>query len=85
MSSTLNALENTGNQESTRVIIQFKAVGSAPIMKKNDYGISSSQSFQAVVKFLRGQLGLKTGDPLFTYINLSFAPAPDEKIINLFK
>ncbi|KAG9076636.1 hypothetical protein FS749_011553 [Ceratobasidium sp. UAMH 11750] len=85
MSTPLDALEISGKQESTRVIIQFKAVGNAPIMKKNEYGISSSQPFQAIVKFLRGQLGLNPGDPLFTYINLSFAPTPDEKILNLFK
>ncbi|KAG8718929.1 hypothetical protein FRC12_011937 [Ceratobasidium sp. 428] len=85
MSTPLDALEISGKQESTRVLIQFKAVGNAPIMKKNEYGISSSQPFQAIVKFLRGQLGLKSGDPLFTYINLSFAPAPDERISNLFK
>ncbi|KAG8742387.1 hypothetical protein FRC10_001609 [Ceratobasidium sp. 414] len=85
MSTSLDALEISGKQESTRVIIQFKAVGNAPIMKKYEYGVSSSQPLQVVVKFLRSQLGLKPGDPLFTYINLSFALTPDETILNLFK
>ncbi|KAF8138102.1 hypothetical protein K438DRAFT_1996421 [Mycena galopus ATCC 62051] len=29
-------------------------------------------------------LGMKQGDPLFTYINSSFAPAPDEVLGNLY-
>ncbi|QRV90246.1 ubiquitin-like protein ATG12 [Ceratobasidium sp. AG-Ba] len=85
MSTALDALETSGKQPLTKVIIQFKAVGNAPVMRKNDFGISSTQSFRTVIKFLRDQLGLKANDPLFTYINLSFAPTPDENILNLFK
>lgn len=69
------------------------------------YKITASSRFQAVIQFLRKQLGWKTGTPLvsrcaprqefimlfgsfgfeFTYINLAFAPAPDDTVASLFK
>ena len=33
-------------------------------MKNNVFKITGSNKFQAVIVFLRGQLGLKEGDPL---------------------
>ena len=73
-------------------------------MRQNLYKISASNRFQAVIQFLRKELGWKAGDPLvsyfpvlphrtpidlmllkFTYINLAFAPAPDDTVSNLFK
>ncbi|KAL4252189.1 Ubiquitin-like protein ATG12 [Abortiporus biennis] len=47
--------------------------------------ITASNRFQAVIQFLRKELGWKAGDPLFTYINLAFAPAPDDTVSNLYK
>ncbi|CAD6571196.1 MAG: hypothetical protein TREMPRED_000197 [Tremellales sp. Tagirdzhanova-0007] len=58
---------------------------SAPIMKNNVFKVTAGNRFQAVIVFLRSQLGLKQGDPLFTYINAAFAPAPDDTVGNLFK
>lgn len=46
------------------VIVRFKAVGNAPIMKQNFYKITASNRFQAVIQFLRKELGWKQGDPL---------------------
>ena len=54
-------------------------------MKQNFYKITASNRFQAVVAFLRKELGWKTNDALFTYINLSFAPSPDDTVSNLYK
>jgi ubiquitin-like protein ATG12 len=83
------------------VVVRFKAVGNAPIMKQNFYKITASNRFQAVIQFLRKELGWKPGDPLvsyhyflptvfinhnqFTYINLAFSPAPDDTVSNLYK
>ncbi|EDQ99863.1 uncharacterized protein LACBIDRAFT_255963, partial [Laccaria bicolor S238N-H82] len=67
------------------VIVRFKAIGNAPIMKQNFYKITSSNRFQAVIQFLRKELGWQASEPLFTYINLSFSPAPDDTVANLFK
>jgi hypothetical protein len=46
------------------VAIRFKAVGNAPIMKQNFYKITVGNRFQAVIHFLRRQLGWKASDPL---------------------
>jgi hypothetical protein len=46
------------------VIVRFKAVGNAPIMKQNFYKITSSNRFQAVIQFLRKELGWQAGEPL---------------------
>ena len=46
------------------VVVRFKAVGNAPIMKQNFYKITASNRFQAVIQFLRKELGWKQGDPL---------------------
>ncbi|KAG9218945.1 hypothetical protein CCMSSC00406_0000941 [Pleurotus cornucopiae] len=103
----LSALNTYRQRDLTKVPIRFKAVGNAPIMKENMYKITASSRFQAVIQFLRKQLGWKTGTPLvsrcaprqeftmlfgsfgfgfeFTYINLAFAPAPDDTVASLFK
>lgn len=46
------------------VVVRFKAVGNAPIMKQNFYKITAANRFQAVIQFLRKELGWKAGDPL---------------------
>ncbi|KAI4517058.1 APG12-domain-containing protein [Schizophyllum commune] len=81
----LKALETYKKKDPAKVVVRFKAVGNAPIMKQNFYKITSSNRFQAVIQFLRKELGWKAGDPLFTYINLAFSPAPDDTVSNLFK
>ena len=43
---------------------RFKAVGNAPIMKQNLYQINSTYRFQAVIQFLRKELGWPAGDAL---------------------
>ncbi|THH30962.1 hypothetical protein EUX98_g3213 [Antrodiella citrinella] len=81
----LDALETYRKKDPNKVIVRFKAVGNAPIMKTNLYQINASNRFQAVIQFVRRQLQWKAGDPLFTYINLAFAPAPDDTVANLYK
>lgn len=46
------------------MVVRFKAVGNAPIMKQNLYKITASNRFQTVIQFLRKELGWKAGDPL---------------------
>ena len=47
-----------------QVIVRFKGVGNAPIMKQNMYKISAQNRFQAVIQFLRKELGWPAGEPL---------------------
>lgn len=81
----LAALESYKKKDSAKVVVRFKAVGNAPIMKQNFFRVTVSNRFQAVIQFLRKELGWKAGEPLFTYINLAFSPAPDDTISNLYR
>ncbi|OJA20594.1 hypothetical protein AZE42_08554 [Rhizopogon vesiculosus] len=81
----LQALDTYKKKDPFKVIVRFKAVGNAPIMRQNFYKITASNRFQAVIQFLRKELSWKSGDPLFTYINLAFSPAPDDTVSNLYK
>ncbi|KAF9788486.1 APG12-domain-containing protein [Thelephora terrestris] len=85
IAEALNALETYNKKDASKVVVRFKAVGNAPIMRQNFYKITASNRFQAVIQFLRRELGWKAGDPLFTYINLAFSPAPDDTVSNLYK
>ncbi|CAH1762837.1 15993_t:CDS:2 [Entrophospora sp. SA101] len=79
------ALEKFKKPDSSKVVIRFRAIGNAPILKQLNYKINAANKFQAVIKFLRKELNYKTSDPLFVYINSAFSPAPDEIVANLFK
>ncbi|KAM5532116.1 hypothetical protein V8D89_014209 [Ganoderma adspersum] len=85
MQEAQEALDSYKKKDASKVVVRFKAVGNAPIMKQNFYKITASNRFQAVIQFLRKELAWKQGDPLFTYINLAFSPAPDDTVANLFK
>ncbi|KAK0450290.1 APG12-domain-containing protein [Desarmillaria tabescens] len=84
-SEALKALQTYKKKDGEKVIVRFKAVGNAPIMKQNFFKITSSNRFQAVIQFLRKELAWKAGEPLHTYINLAFSPAPDDTVSNLYK
>lgn len=60
--------------------VQFKSVGGAPILKKNKFQIKASETVAVVVTFLRKTLKLQDRDPLFVYVNSSFAPSLDQTI-----
>jgi ubiquitin-like protein ATG12 len=49
------------------VVVKFKSIGSAPIMKTTVFKVTASNRFQAVIVFLRGQLGFKATDPLVSF------------------
>jgi len=85
IAEALDALETYKKKDASKVVVRFKAVGNAPIMRQNFYKITASNRFQAVIQFLRKELGWRAGDPLFTYINLAFSPAPDDTVSNLYK
>lgn len=66
------------------VIVRFKSVGSAPIMKQNYYKITGSHPFSAVHTFLRKELGwgktgvTGTGGELVSWTRRSFRRQRDE-------
>ena len=56
------------------MVVRFKSIGSAPIMKNNVFKVTAGNKFQAVIVFLRSQLGLKVGDPLVCRLSLPVSP-----------
>ncbi|KAI8611562.1 ubiquitin-like protein Atg12 [Chytriomyces sp. MP71] len=68
-----------------KVVVRFRATGSAPILKQSVFKITASQKFQAVILFLRKELTIGASDSLFLYINSAFSPAPDETVSTLAK
>ncbi|KDR70196.1 hypothetical protein GALMADRAFT_255060 [Galerina marginata CBS 339.88] len=80
----VKALETYKKKDSPKVVVRFRGVGNAPIMKQNVYKIIATNRFQAVIQFLRKELGWQKGEPLFLYINSTFSPAPDDTVMNLF-
>lgn len=73
-----NTISSPSSRQANRgliVVVRFKAVGNAPIMKQNLYKITASNRFQAVIQFLRKELGWKAGDPLvrITYFRTMLA------------
>ena len=52
------------NWRRNAVVVRFKGVGNAPIMRQNMYKITATNRFQAVIQFLRKELGWQGGEPL---------------------
>ncbi|KAI8979486.1 ubiquitin-like autophagy protein Apg12-domain-containing protein [Mycotypha africana] len=71
--------------DNSKVIVVFKSIGNAPILKNNIFKISASYKFEFIIQFLRKQLKYQGSDPLFLYINSAFSPSPDETIANIHK
>ncbi|KAJ7058783.1 ubiquitin-like autophagy protein Apg12-domain-containing protein [Mycena amicta] len=78
-------LASKQHDDASKVIILLKAVGNAPILKQQQFTMSTTRSFQAIINALRTKLGYQAREPLFTYINNAFCPAPDENVGDLFK
>lgn len=82
---TLAALETYSQKDTSKVVIRFQPSPNAPVLKQKFYKITASNKFQAVIAFLRKELGWKPSDSLFCYINAAFSPAPDDTVGNLYK
>lgn len=78
-------LDTLRKRDQFKVLVRFKGVGSAPVMKNNVFRISAFNKFLAVHVFLRRELGCKPADNLYLYINAAFSPALDDTVGNLFR
>ncbi|KAK9474907.1 ubiquitin-like autophagy protein Apg12-domain-containing protein [Dipodascopsis tothii] len=74
------ALETYTRPRTDKVGIKFRAIGSAPELKQRVARITASQRFEVVVNFLRKQLKCGANEPLFVYINSTFAPSLDTEV-----
>ncbi|KAK8066522.1 hypothetical protein PG997_013269 [Apiospora hydei] len=82
-----SALASAGDQleQPEKVVVRFKAVGSAPELSREVRKITASQKFEAVVAHLRKALRVAPTEGLFLYVNSAFAPALDEVVGNLHR
>ncbi|TGJ79971.1 hypothetical protein E0Z10_g8792 [Xylaria hypoxylon] len=80
-----SALASAGVFDQEKVLVRFKAVGSAPQLKFEVRRVTPTQKFETVVTYLRNKLSLRQTDGLFLYVNSAFAPALDEVIGNLHR
>ncbi|CZS96111.1 probable Ubiquitin-like protein ATG12 [Rhynchosporium graminicola] len=83
--SAASALQTALDFPNPKVAVHFKAVGSAPTLRKQVCSISSAQRFEVVVAYLRRVLKVGEGESVFLYVNSSFAPALDEVVGNLHR
>ncbi|KAG0252204.1 hypothetical protein BG011_007128 [Mortierella polycephala] len=83
--SPATVIANHKKKDLSKVIVRFRAIGNAPILKQNIFKITATNKFMAVIQFLRKELNYQQSDPLFLYVNSAFSPAPDEIVNNLYK
>lgn len=72
--------------EKLKVKVRFKAVGSAPILKKTRYSVERHQKISVLRYFLLKQLGIQDeteAGNLFIYCQSSFSPNPSQLIGDL--
>ncbi|KAG0224448.1 hypothetical protein BGW41_005078 [Actinomortierella wolfii] len=62
--SPATVLANLKKKDTSKVVVRFRAIGNAPILKQNFYKISASNKFLAVIQFLRKELNYQPSDPL---------------------
>ena len=77
------ALASAGQFRLDKVVVKFKAVGSATGLAQDVCKISSTRKFEEVVRYLRRKLRCKETDSVFLYVNSAFAPSLDEVVGNL--
>ncbi|XP_018835067.1 ubiquitin-like protein ATG12 isoform X1 [Juglans regia] len=75
------AAESQSPSFARKVVVHLRATGDAPILKQAKFKILGTEKFAKVIDFLRRQLHRET---LFVYVNSSFAPNPDELVIDLY-
>lgn len=86
-----SALQNAGAFPKPKVMVRFKAVGSAPILKQQVVNVGADQRFETVVKFLTKKLAgsgsaeIGGASSVFCYVNSVFAPGLDEIVGNLHR
>ncbi|KAJ9081321.1 Ubiquitin-like protein, variant 2 [Entomophthora muscae] len=71
-SSNLGSTVENQTRDAEKVIVRFRAVGNAPIMKRNHYNIKTTFKFRALTNFLRKELGYKSSESLVRSFQVNF-------------
>lgn len=69
----------------SKVLVNFRAIGSAPIMKRTKFTLNAAYRFERILEWLSKTIHLKPTETLFVYCNNSFAPSPDAVMYDLFQ
>lgn len=75
--------ESASQVRPSQIKVQLFAVGGAPILKKNKFQVRDTMVVGEVITFLRKTLRIRDGEPLFVYLNSSFAPGLDQPLRSL--
>ncbi|KAJ3273294.1 hypothetical protein HDV01_004652 [Terramyces sp. JEL0728] len=66
-------------KEHYKVVIRLKQVGSAPILKQQVFKLSSANTFQKVIQYIKKELQ----QSVYVYVNSAFCPSPDDLLFDL--
>ena len=67
-----------------KVELLFRAVGDAPVLKKNKFKLQRSKNIQFVNQFLAKVTKCEGDERIYVYIHQAFSPTPDSEIGTLF-
>ena len=67
-----------------KIVIHFRPVGGAPILKQKKFKVGSDKLFLSLTKFLKSQLKLTANDKIYIYCNQAFQPSFDERLGDLY-
>ncbi|WPG98608.1 ubiquitin-like autophagy protein Apg12 [Acrodontium crateriforme] len=67
------------------VTIRLSPLPNTPQLRQPRFKCTSSQRFEAIVRFLRRKLALQDHESVFCYVNSVFAPGLDEGVGNLWR
>lgn len=72
--------------DSDKVVVIFKNVANAPILKQSKFKVSTSKTIASMIELLRKAATgkIESSQSVFIYINQTFAPSPDQTVQNLF-
>eukprot|EP00668_Euglena_longa_P031746 GGOE01040993.1.p2 GENE.GGOE01040993.1~~GGOE01040993.1.p2 ORF type:complete len:137 (+),score=35.12 GGOE01040993.1:63-413(+) len=66
-----------------KVFVQLEPVN-APILKQRKFKVSKDYEFAYIAQFLRKTIQMQPQDPLFLFVNSTFAPCMNETIGDLW-
>mmetsp|Transcript_28833 Transcript_28833/g.47244 ORF Transcript_28833/g.47244 Transcript_28833/m.47244 type:complete len:136 (+) Transcript_28833:27-434(+) len=68
----------------SKIVVHFRPVGSAPILKQKKFKVASDKLFLSLTNFLKSQLKLSAEDKIYIYCNQVFEPSFDERLGDLY-
>ncbi|CAG0903773.1 unnamed protein product [Cyprideis torosa] len=78
------AAESSATTADNKIEVILKATGDVPILKRTKFKVEPDRPIYRVVEWIKGYLHLDKTQPLFVFVNQSFAPAQDQTVKNLF-